>query len=114
MTPLFLDPAQSTALYNALEDLVRVIRRGDLGDYSAIMDEIFDGEAALRDVNLSAVKLDEDAERFADTIEETYRPYVINEAYLLARPDRVTIDHLKQAVTQYRGSIFKPQPTNQP
>lgn len=35
------------ALFIALRDLVKCIRKGELGDYSPLMDEIFDAEAAL-------------------------------------------------------------------
>lgn len=32
-----------------LKELVRCIRNNELGDYSPLMDEIFDSEAAIRD-----------------------------------------------------------------
>lgn len=35
-------------LLNPLKDLVRCIRNGQLGDFSPLMDEIFDAEHAIR------------------------------------------------------------------
>jgi len=40
--------AASGDLSEALHDLIRCIRDFQLGDYSPLMDEIFDGEYALR------------------------------------------------------------------
>lgn len=41
--------AEKDALAKTALGLLRCVRRGDLGDYSALMDEVFDLEAALTD-----------------------------------------------------------------
>jgi hypothetical protein len=41
--------AAAPELLHQLKDLVRCIREFQLGDYSPLMDEIFDSEAAIKD-----------------------------------------------------------------
>lgn len=47
MTSSALDAALD--LRDALSDLVGVVRNGEVGDYSPIMDELFDAEHYLRE-----------------------------------------------------------------